>query len=107
MKELKKGRKLRGEKGFEEWERHKGERKDTASGIEREKCLRERDIFRHGGKIPAMGIGKRPEKIPAWRAIGNLPLGERKRLPLLYQCRREVSRKRFKGVRGTTWNGKG
>ncbi len=46
MKELKKGRKLRGEKGVEEWERHKGERKGIASGIEREKCLRERDIFR-------------------------------------------------------------
>ncbi len=66
---MKKGRKLRGEKGVEEWERHIVERKDTAPGIEREKCLRERDIFRHGGKIQTLGIGKRPEKSPVWWEI--------------------------------------
>jgi hypothetical protein len=43
------------------------------------KCLRERDIFRHGGKIPAMGMGKRPEKFRYM--VGNLPQGKRKRRP--------------------------
>ncbi len=59
----------KGGKGERVSERHKGERKDTASGIEREKCLSYRDIFRHGGKNPAMGMGKRPEKIPLWWEI--------------------------------------
>ncbi len=49
--------------------------KTLQPGIEREKCLRERDIFRHGGKIPAMGMGKRPEN---FRYGGKSPSGGEK-----------------------------